>query len=92
MLPVGVTKFVEGVSVEGDGRKCSAKLNFLVNRERLSIIIYGGCLTGLESPNTNDFPGPSEQMFEISPFLIEFSFQFCELHEQRYFHNQLKVF
>ena len=64
--------------------KHSVKINFFVNRERLSIIFTVGSLTGLEIPNTNEFPGPPEQMFEISPFLVEISFQYSELHEQRY--------
>ena len=70
MLAVGVTV------------KHSVNINFLVNRERLSIILLKGLIIGLEIPNTNEFPGPPKQMFEISPFLVEISFQYSELHEQ----------
>ena len=92
-----VAKFVEGVGgasvvasvifavvAVGVTVKHSVNINFLVNRERLSIVLSGGSVTGLEIPNTNEFPGPPEQMLEISPFLVEISFQYSELHKQRY--------
>ena len=92
-----VAKFVEGVGgasvvasvifavlAVGVTVKHSVNINFLVNRERLSIVLFEGLLTGVEIPNTNEFPGPPEQLFEISPFLVEFSFQYSELHKQRY--------
>ena len=71
-----VAKFVEGlggtsvvvslifaVLAVGVTVKHSVNINFLVNRERLSILFSGGSLTGLEIPNTNEFPGPPEQIF-----------------------------
>ena len=92
-----VAKFVEGVGgasvvvslifavlALGVTVKHSVNINFLVNRERLSILFFSGSVTGLEIPNTNEFPGPPKQMFEISPFLLGISFQYSELHKQRY--------
>ena len=79
-----VASVIFAVLAVGVTVKHSVNINFLVNRERLSILFFGGSVTGLEIPNTNEFPGPPEQMFEISPFLVEILFQYSVLHKQRY--------
>ena len=69
------------VVVEEDSRKHSENINLLVNRERLSTTLSEGSIAGMETPNTNDFLGPTVQLLEmISPFRIEFSFQYLELY------------